>query len=93
MAGGECRYSGCKKQGTRVAPYGATFIWVCDEHFELLNKQAEEEERRIKETQEKQEKAKEEARKLLTFGSNEIPFIVCEYEGCPDFYTTLGKRG
>jgi len=92
MAGGECRYSGCKKQGTRVAPYGATFIWVCDEHFELLNKQAEEEEKRIKEAEEKQEKAKEEAKKLMTFGPNEIPFIVCEYEGRPDTYVTLGKK-
>ena len=92
MAGGECRYSGCKKQGTRLAPYGASFIWVCDEHFAMLNKQAEEEEKRIKEAEEKQKEAKEKARKLMTFGTNEIPFVVREYEGSPDTYITLGKK-
>jgi len=90
---GKCRWEGCEKEGTRLAPWGiAGRIWVCDEHFEMAVRIAEEEERKIREIQEKQEKAKEEAKKLMTFGTNEIPFVVREYEGSPDTYITLGKR-
>jgi hypothetical protein len=86
-------WAGCEKQGTRVAPWGiAGKLWVCDEHFEVLNRAAEEEERKIKERKEKQERAIEEARELLTFPQNVVPFVVKEYEGCPDTYVTLGKK-
>jgi len=93
MAGGKCMWEGCIKEGTRLAPWGlAGRIWVCDEHFEAAIKVAEQEEKKIREAQEKQERAKEEARKLMTFRANEVPFIVREYEGCPDSYITLGKK-
>jgi hypothetical protein len=90
---GKCMWEGCQKEGTRLAPWGlAGRIWVCDEHFEIANRMAEEEEKKIREQIEKQERAKEEARKLLTFKANEVPFIVKEYEGSPDFYVTLGRK-
>ena len=92
MAGGKCTWEGCEKEGTRLAPWGASWIWVCDEHAEVAIKMAEEEERKIKEMKEKQERAKEKARKLLSFKLNEVPFIVKEYDGRPETYVTLGKK-
>ena len=90
---GKCRWEGCEKEATRLAPWGiAGRIWVCDEHFAAAIKIAEEEEKRIREAEERQEKAKEEAKKLMSFAPNEVPFVVREYEGRPDTYVTLGKK-
>jgi len=92
MAGGKCRYPGCDEQGVRLAPYGFSWLWVCDKHFEILEKEKEKERREIEEIEEKQKRAKEEAKRLMTFKLNEVPFVVREYEGSPDTYITLGKK-
>jgi len=92
MAGGECRYPGCKKQGVRLAPYGLSWLWVCDEHFEVLNREAEKQERERLDKEEKQLEAKRQASKILYTGPDEIYFTYREYEGRPETYLTLGKR-
>jgi hypothetical protein len=85
----KCEWGGCGKEGTRyVILYSGARLWVCDTHYEM----AEEEERKIREERERREKAKEEAKRLMTFKLNEIPFVVREYEGSPDTYITLGKK-
>jgi len=87
-----CRYEGCEREATKLVRCWGGWMRVCDKHAVEIEKEMEEEERKIREIQEKQEKAKEEAKKLMTFAPNEVPFIVCEYEGRPDTYVTLGKK-
>ena len=87
-----CGVEGCEKEATKLVKYVGGWIKACDEHSAILEKEMEELERTLREEKEKRERAIEEARRLLSFKLNEVPFVVKEYEDSPDVYVTLGKK-
>jgi CO dehydrogenase/acetyl-CoA synthase gamma subunit (corrinoid Fe-S protein) len=89
---GKCGVNGCMKEATKLVRYMGGWVSACDEHAGALEKEMEEIEEKMKKTKEQKEKAIKEAKKLLTFGLDEVPFVIKEYDGRPDTYITLGRK-